>query len=178
MASGDRYKFGAEEINGVDQEFPCDIPLDAENVFYDNSSSGLTAVEVQAAIDELADDEDVDFESFTDTTEYATTSNNFITIFDRNYNNIQGGTYLLLVTYAYTNSDKEKRVGHRVILDNTPLDDVRNTVGFDNAFSSTTFHRIVPASTGVRLRLQHGETDDGGTARTKDITITLIRVQV
>ena len=150
---------------------------DASDVEYDNSTSGLTAQEVQAAIDELAAVSGVEAaQTFYDSTQYNTTSNGWVTIFDEDFTAIGGGTYLLVVTLEYTNTDKEKRIGHRVRQEGTTISDTRNTVGFDNAFTMYTFHSIITAVTNERIRIDHGQTDDGGTGRTKNIRVSMYKV--
>jgi len=58
---GDRYKVLSAEKNGVELIDVTECDLVAENVFYNNATSGLTSVDVQAAITELALSNELNF---------------------------------------------------------------------------------------------------------------------
>jgi hypothetical protein len=49
-----RYKILVVEVDGVELDAQTETPLDADRVYFDPSVSGLTANNLQAAIEELA----------------------------------------------------------------------------------------------------------------------------
>ena len=48
-----RYKILVVEVDGSELDVQTELPLDADRVFFDASTSGLAANNLQAAIDEL-----------------------------------------------------------------------------------------------------------------------------
>ena len=50
-----RYKVGVLEVDGVDLEDIEERPLDADNVYFDNTTNGFTADDTQEAMEELLD---------------------------------------------------------------------------------------------------------------------------
>ena len=128
--------------------------------------------------------ESTTFDEFFDSTQKNTTSNGWVT-----YDTFQtpeekeAGLYYLGWSLAIGQSDKEKRVGIRIRYRPvgsgfTNASDFRETVGFDGTFTLHSGFKIVEISTDafVDLRVQWGQTDDGGTGLIKDVNLIFYRV--
>ena len=124
------------------------------------------------------------FDEFFDDTQKNTTSNGWVTYDTFTTAEIKdAGLYYLGWSVAIGQSDKEKRVGIRVRFRPTGgsfanVSDFRETVGFDNTFTLHSGFKIVTLNIDntVDIRVQWGQTDDGGTGRLKDVNIIFYRV--
>lgn len=159
----------------------------AKTVPFDNSTTDYVSENVQDVIEEIADQtfESVsEFESFYSSTLNSTTSNGWVTSFQNETEEKSGGRYIILHTAQVGQSDKEKQIGHRVQwrenATGTWIDliDIRDAVSRDDAFQVRTgFNEVVlSADATIEVRIQFGQTDDGGTGRIKNEGFTVWKV--
>lgn len=183
----DRLKVLVGEINGQELEYNEEANLDADNVFFDNSGTEFTADNVQDALEEIKNLDFVgiaEFESFYEDTLATTTSNDWVTYLQEETEAKSAGNFIILHTIEVGQSDKEKQVGHRVQWrlnatgSWTTLVDIRDAVSRDNTYQlRTSFNQIsVTEGSTIEIRIQFGQTDDGGTARVQFAGFTTWKV--
>lgn len=174
------------EVDGVELEWHEERLLEAPIVDFDNTE--FTSDNVADAIVEARDTAQgfTEFEAFGSATQQNTTSNGWVTKSGYPYTTTPktAGQYILDYTAQVGQSDKEKQVGFRVQYrlgtSGTWLTiaDIRDAVSTDDAFQfRTSFELITLPSDGVfQVRLQWGQTDDGGTGYIKNANIKVSRV--
>ena len=129
----------------------------------------------------------VAFEEFTDLSQDNTTNNNWRTTFQDTSQVNDPGLYYIGVSVQGTNSDKEKQFGFRVQARSgtsgswatqAPLN-VLETVGQDGAFKIISGFAIYNhlVSDVIQFRIQHGQTDEGGTSRQKNKKVIIYKVE-
>jgi len=167
--------------------------LDAEEEDFDPGATDLISTKTGPAIRELADslteipiDALTEFEAFSSDSEETTTSNGWITKSGYPYttDTKSAGDYVIDHTAQVGQTDKEKTVGHRVQwregTSGTWIDliDIRDAVSTDDAFQVRTGFNIVTLSsdTDFQVRIQWGQTDDGGTGKIKFANIKIGKV--
>ena len=163
--------------------------LDAEQEDFDPTGTDLTETTTGPAIRELANRDIAavtEFEAFNDDTQESTTSNGYVTKNNYPYTTAEksAGDYVINYTALIGQSDKEKLVGFRAQYREgiaggwTTLADARNGLGSDDGTELRTgFNVITLASdTEIQIRLQWGQTDDGGTGTIENAAITISRV--
>jgi len=164
------------------------FPPTAEGIPFDNDTNGFTADDTQAAIEEAQTGAIgfPEFESFSDDSQENTTSNDWVTKDNYPYTTTSktAGDYIIDYSAQLGQSDKEKEVGFRVQWREgtsgswIDLVDVRDGVSQDDAWQLRTgFNLITLSSSGVfQVRLQWGQTDEGGTGRIRNAAIKISRV--
>lgn len=126
-----------------------------------------------------------EFEAFASTSTQSTTSNGWVTKNDYPYTSIEKtpGVYVIDYTALVTNSDKQKAVGLRVQWREDSgawqtIHDTRNGVASDDEYDVRTSFALITVTTDatIGVRMQFGQTDDGGTGRIKDTAIKIGKV--
>ena len=160
----------------------------ADAVPFDNSSTALIAENVQDAIEELHEGNiNLQFDAFTSVALESTTSNSWVTKATYPYTSPvkPAATYMLSHSAIVGQSDKEKEVSHRVQWRQgtsgtwITLVSVKEAVSVDDgAQMRTGFSPITLTSDTVfQVRIQWGQTDDGGTGTISDAAIWFIKVK-
>ena len=159
----------------------------AEEIPFDNTSNGFAADEAQSAIEEARD---TGFtlgttEAFNDDSTQSTTSNSWVTKSNFPYTSstLAAGDYIIDFTAELGQSDKEKDVGYRVQWrEGTSgtwlnLTSIINGLSVDDGYELRTGFRIVTVSTStvIQVRVQWGQTDEGGTGRIRNAGIKIKR---
>ncbi len=183
-----RYKVSALEIAGVEQAYRKQIPLDADNVFFENVD--FDADNAQDAIVEAKNTATGFFsqEVLESTSQSNTTSNGWVTAggWPQTSDPKDAGDYVIDFTAQIGQSDKEKPVGSRVQYRfngsgswiKFANSDVRNGLSSDDEFEfRTSFAVLTVPSDGdtIQWRWQFGQTDDGGTGRIRNSAIKITR---
>lgn len=170
-------------LNAISDEY---VPFDP---------SGLpnflgTETNVEDALDTLGNQtlaSQTNFQEFEDNAQDNTTSNGWVTATTFTTEAVADGRYYVGVASNVGQSDKEKKFGFRVqSRDGTsggwstinPLD-VEETVGSDETFkllSGFGFHDHDNGDGVFQIRIQFGQTDDGGTARIKNNKVIAYKV--
>lgn len=165
--------------------------LDAEEENFDPTGTTLVSTKTGPAIRELAQnpppiDALTEFEAFESASQQSTTSNGWVTKSGYPYTTDvkTAGTYVIDHTAQVGQSDKEKTVGHRVqYREGTSgtwitLIDIRDALSTDGAFQVRTGFNLLTLTTDTvfQLRIQWGQTDDGGTGLIKEANIKIGRV--
>lgn len=114
---------------------------------------------------------------FSDDTQYNTTSNGWVTIFDQTLSGLPfPGRYLVFWCCEVAQSDKQKDQGTRVRLDDTTINELRDGLSTENNYMTRMAFFEADLTTSSRLRLDHGQTNEGGTGRTRRIRFFLVRI--
>lgn len=134
-------------------------------------------------IDQIPIDALTQFEAFESEGEQSTTSNGWVLKSGYPYTTTSKppGTYVIDHTVQVGQSDKEKNIGHRVQWRPgttgswTTLLDIRDAVSTDDAFQVRTGFNIVDLPLGgvFQVRIQFGQTDEGGTGKIKEANIKI-----
>lgn len=165
----------------------------AESIPFDNDTNGFTADDVQAAIEEAAASGSIppietltEFEAFEDSPNQNTASNGWVTKNNYPYTTAvkSAGDYVIDYSAQIGQSDKEKVVGFRVQFREgtggswTTLVDVRDGLSIDNGYQLRSGFQIITLalSTEFQVRLQWGQTDEGGTGRIRNAAIKIGKV--
>lgn len=128
-----------------------------------------------------------EFESFSGLSQQSTTSNSWVTKSEYPYTTDvkSAGKYIIDFTAQVGQSDKEKEVGSRFQWRPgtsgswiTLGSEIRDAVSTDGAYQyRTTFTEITLATAGVfQVRIQFGQTDDGGTGLIREANIKIGKV--
>lgn len=110
----------------------------------------------------------------------STTSNSWVTLMDTNdtdecdITGLAAGQYHLHATSEQTNSDSDKDTGWRVRVDSTTIGEQHQGPVDDELYMPRSTQTIVTLP--ARIRVDHGQTDQGGTARTRRIRLFFLRV--
>ena len=186
-ASGNEIQF-TDPTNGT--KSISDL-LDAEQEDFDPTGTILTSTKTGPAIREIAAggipiDALTEFEAFSDDAEESTTSNGWVTKNNFPYTTSvkSAGDYVVDFSAQIGQSDKEKTVGFRVQWREgtsgswTTLADARNGLGADDGTELRTAFRVITLSsdTEFQIRIQWGQTDDGGTGTIQNATIKIGKV--
>lgn len=163
----------------------------AKETFFDptNSDFDSNITDVQTALEQISNLDLktlTEFEAFASAGLESTTSNGWVTKTGYPFTTVTktAGFYIIDHTVQCGQSDKEKNIGHRVQwrqgTSGTWIDllDIRDAVGVDNAFQVRTGFNVVElTSDGVfQVRIQFGQTDEGGTGRIKEANIKIGKV--
>lgn len=179
-------KYAALEIDGVELEELQEKPVAAEDCTF--SDGDFTSDNVQDGIVEAKNTAVgfTEFEAFTDDSTESTTSNSWVTKNNYPYTTTTktAGDYLVDYTAQLGQSDKEKEVGYRVQWREgtsgtwITLVDVRDGVSQDGAYQLRTGFNIITLSTDTvfQVRVQWGQTDEGGTGFIRNAAIKVSRV--
>lgn len=178
------------ETDGVELEYQEELDLDADNVFFDNTSNGFVSDNIQGAIEE-AQNTGTEFfsqEVLVSATQQETTSNNWVTStgWPQTSEPKLAGDYVVDFTAQLGQSQKQKQIGSRLqyrfnatgtwnlLADSEILDALS---GVDSFQYRTSFTILVVPSEGdtIQFRWQFGQTDDGGTGRIKNTAIKLTK---
>ena len=134
----------------------------------------------KAEVDILDNGSGTEYQFWNDGNTYSTTSNNWVTIFDTDDVGDEivtaNGTYWLFVTSEQTNTDSDKDTGWRVRFNDTTLADQRQGPVDDDLYMPRSTQYIITLDGTDRIRVDHGQTDQGGTARTRRIRVIIKRV--
>ena len=165
--------------------------LDAEQEDFDPTGTVLTSTKTGPAIREIAAggipiDALTEFEAFSDDPQESTTSNGWVTKNNYPYTTDvkTAGDYVVDFSAQIGQSDKEKTVGFRVQWREgtsgtwITLADARNGLSADNGTELRTAFRVITLSTDTefQIRIQWGQTDDGGTGTIENATIKIGKV--
>jgi len=167
--------------------------LDAEQEDFDNTGTTLTSTKTGPAIREIFNslgdipiEALTEFEAFSDDAEESTTVNTYRT--KNNYpvtsSTKSAGTYVIDHSAQIGQSDALKLVGHRVQWRTgtsgswTTLVDIRDSVATDDGYQVRTGFNLVTiaTSTVIQVRIQWGQTDDGGTGYIKNAAVKIGKV--
>jgi hypothetical protein len=136
--------------------------------------------------------------TFSDSTEYKefsslaqqnTTSNGWVTFATFTTDDATDGQWQIQTSFNIGQSDKQKQVGFRLQARDgtsgswTTIDslDTLETVGQDDTFTLKSGFGFFTHSNGdgvFQIRVQFGQTDEGGTGRLKNVTVTAFLVEV
>lgn len=127
-----------------------------------------------------------EFEAFESEAEETTTSNGWVTKSGYPYTTVTktAGFYIIDHTAQVGQSDKEKQISHRVQWREgtsgtwQTLLEIDDAVGTDDAFQVRTgFNLVELTADGVfQVRIEYGQTDDGGTGKIKEANIKIGKV--
>ena len=118
-----------------------------------------------------------EFEYFSEEGQSNTTSNGWVTRLDETTSSLPAGDYLISWSAELANSDKEKDIGLRVRRDSTTIGESRNGVSVDERYEMRAgFEEFTHGGGTVRLRMDFGQTDEGGTGRIRRARISILRV--
>ena len=172
----DQVKTIIVERNGVELDFQEEYSFIPENLPF--SETGYTSDNVKDAIVEAGNKGGggaIDYQSFFQSTQFNTSSNGWVNVFDEDATTITDGTYLIILTVEQSHTDKQRECGLRLRQENTTILDVRDGVGIDDVWKSVTFTRVGRLVTNERFRVDHGKTSNG-TTRIRNISLTLIKL--
>lgn len=162
----------------------------ASSLFFDNDGTGFTATNVQDAIIEaqtiaigLAE-----IQAFNDDSTQSTTSNGWVTKSNFPWTTamLPAGDYVVTFSAELGQSDKEKNVGYRVQwregTSGTWLDltSIVNGLSIDDGYELRTGFRVITVSSTsvIQVRVQFGQTDEGGTGRIRNAGVSVTRKSV
>lgn len=176
---------GAGDIDPTVTPPPANPPVGSQ--YFSSNGKGYEKFDVNVADwreIQRSFGESTGFEGFNEDSTSSTTSNGWVTKLDETTTDKGGGKYYVGWSTEVTNSDKEKRVGMRVRIDDgtgfDTLTDVRNGVSADNAYELRSGFRVLPSLPanpgGYRLQVQFGQTDDGGTGRIRNVSVIIWRI--
>lgn len=129
-----------------------------------------------------------EFKEFSSLTQQNTTSNGWVTFATFTTDDSTDGEWQIQASFNIGQSDKEKQVGFRLqARDGTSGSwttinslDTRETVGQDNTFTLRSGFGFFTHDNGdgvFQIRVQFGQTDEGGTGRLKNLTVTAVLVE-
>lgn len=130
--------------------------------------------------------ESIELEAYSDNAVSSTTSNGWVTKFTATTTLKEAGNYLLLHSGQVTNSQNNKETGYRVQWkpddSGTWITLVEDIFLFarGESYLPVTAVNIVEllSSDQIDIRFQFGETDGGGTGRLKNVSLTVIKVEL
>ena len=135
------------------------------------------------SLQSLSIDALTEFEAFESPGREATTSNGWVTKSGYPYTSVEksAGFFVIDHTALVGNSDKEKQTGHRVQWRQgtsgswITLVDIRNAVSVDGGTALRSGFNIIEltADTVFQVRIQFGQTDDGGTGDIEEANIKI-----
>ena len=189
---GDKIKIFPAEINGINQaDEDCELKLTADIIELDpvitNPTGGSDFEDVDAYLRYLASLGTItpvqEWTRYPTGSEISTSSNNWINIFDTNDVGdditVPPGQYILVVSHLYTQSIANAQAGTRVRINNTRVLDARDGVSVANVFEQRSMPgRSFVVNNNSRIRVDFGQTDDGGIMTLKDLEITLLRIGI
>ena len=116
-----RYKVMIGEIDGADLSRETELALDGKNVFYDNTTSGLAAENLDAAIDEVnASSAGSGISNYFDEeSSSSTSSSTYQTKLSENTTSLTTGNYIVHYSVELLSSHKE--IQARVTVDSTQI---------------------------------------------------------
>lgn len=163
----------------------------AEEVAFDPTGTGFDP-SVESVDDALRQIDTLDletlteFEAFESESNQTTTSNGWVTKSGYPFTSAakEAGRFVIDHTAEVGNSDKEKQTGHRVQWRPgtagswQTLVDIRNAVSVDGRTELRTGFNIIdlPSDGPFQVRIQFGQTDDGGTGTIRNANIKIGRV--
>lgn len=125
-----------------------------------------------------------EFESFFEAPRSTTTSNGWVNKLSVTTSSRDGGKYYVGWAMEYSQTDKEKRVGTRVRINYgsgwVKLMDARNGVSVEDAWDIRSGFFVIdslPAAPGgYGIEVDFGQTDDGGTAKVRNVGVIIYRI--
>ncbi len=150
---------------------------DSVVVEYDNTTSGLTADNVQDAIDEVAVF-GMNYQYEADEAESTTTSTTFINKLTLTTPSIPAGDYRIEATLGITNDSADKPVEFQAVIDGTPPFDAGSYAPkFADEYFFTSGFGVSTLTAGIHtIDIEFSATSEGGTAKARNARIEIYRV--
>lgn len=117
-----------------------------------------------------------EFQFYENAAQRNTTANNWQIIDTVTLTDISDGKYVVYFQCEYTNSDEGQRAGTRLRVNGSTELDVRDGVSVDNQYNTRSFLGVFDLETNDVIDLAHGQTDDGGTMRTRRVKVFVLRI--
>lgn len=185
-----RYKVSVLQIDDDELNLPTEMPFDADRLYVDPTELSWTEAEdLQQVLEDLKNIDIktlTEFEAYTSDTLESTTSNNWVTKTGYPYiTSVKtAGIYVVDFTAEVGQSNANKQVGYRIQwrkVGETVWNDLSETyLQFPQAngyFFVTSFRRLdLDVDSAIEIRVQWGQTDDGGAGRIRYAGIKLGKV--